>query len=78
MGRIEDLEHCLDDVIKEFRGRHLSASEQPTGMGNGWEKQANRWQWQERADKMWEDIVVCISKALGLYIFQGSGIRRFL
>lgn len=55
MGRrIEDLEHCLDDVIKEFRGRHLRASEQPTGIGNGWEKQANRWQWQERADKMWE------------------------
>lgn len=22
--------------------------------------------------KMWDDMVVCISKALGLYIFQGS------
>lgn len=56
-----------------IRGRHLSASEQPGGMGNALEKSKQTdGSGKKELIKGGRDTVVCISKALGLYIFKGS------
>lgn len=64
-------------MIKEFRGRHLSAREQPTGIGNGWKASKQMAVGKKELIKCGRDMVVCISKALGLYIFKEAESEDF-